>query len=266
MLQGIKLLRPMNRGVTRPLLVLADDGNSYVVKLQSNPLGCKVLVNEFLAKELGQKLQLCFPPGDLIAFDPAIAAGLSRQLRQPVALTEHFASQFLPKAYYVTARSASGAVNRREMAGILFFDHLFHNFDRTRNRRNLLLCREKTGARIYAIDHSHLFYRGRWQVESLLRQAEKIVLNSFGLYGFLLREILYPADFLPYEERFCSLTDRDFCEMIQKIPAAWAISSLERQALALFLIKRRALAKDIVAALCRLIPDRHRRTDEGKAK
>ncbi|HWQ62155.1 MAG TPA: HipA family kinase, partial [Negativicutes bacterium] len=66
MLTALEHLGATARGVTSPQLFRADDGRVYVVKLQNNRLGPKVLANELIAARLGVALGLCFPPGGVI--------------------------------------------------------------------------------------------------------------------------------------------------------------------------------------------------------
>lgn len=258
-----KYIRPVSRGVTRPQLLVADDGLVYVVKLIDNRMGQDVLVNEYLAGEIGKSLSLCFPPSDLLYLSQNAKTFMERRLQRKVARGPHFASLFLAGSHYVTVRSIRQAINWPEMAGIVFFDHLFHNFDRTYNYRNLLIRKENEGARIYAIDHSHLFYRGRWTVESLHRQQEMIKINCFRLYGILLKHYLKPEHFSKYLAAFTALSDDAFMKLVESIPQEWEASGARRQALFTYLVRRRELADKIVASLCQLIPDQNRGTDKS---
>lgn len=260
MLLATKYIGPVGRGVTRPELVWADDDFAYVVKLQNNRMGRQVLVNEYIAQELGRIMNLCFPPSELIYLSQDVKTALEHRLHKKINRGPHFASRFLNHARFLTGMNLRKAVNFSDMAGIMFFDHLFHNLDRTNNRRNLLIRREEGGAKIYAIDHSHLFYRGRWELTALKRMEEIIKVNSSRIYGILLKRYLDPTDFVPYVTSFCELTDEKILDMMARIPTEWQVTDEQKAALTHFIIYRRQLAEDICEAICRLIPDKNRRT------
>ncbi len=257
MLLAMNYIGPIGRGVTRPELFKADDANSYVVKLQNNRMGRQILVNEYIAKEIGSKLKLCFPNSGLIYLSQDAKTQVERHLNKKISRGPHFASRFISHSTYLTPENITKAINRTDMAGIMFFDHLFHNVDRTHNRRNLLIRREEVGWRIYAIDHSHLFYRGRWNLSTLERMAEMIKVNSSRIYGLLLKRYLQPQDFVPYVESFRELTDEQIVQIIAAIPTEWQVTSQQQAALTHYIIRRRQLADDILAAICRLISDKN---------
>jgi len=257
-MRAVEYLKRVGAGVTSPVLMRAEDGEAYVVKLMRNRLGPKVLANEFLAAEIGEWLDLCFPPSGIIDVGEDVAA--SRRAKAARVLPgRHFASRFLAGAVYVNAWNIREAENLRQMAGVMLFDHLFFNLDRTWNRKNLLLYRQGQARRIYAIDHTHLFGRGRWTAEILAKLADKIVLNWRGAFGWLLGNALAPYDFAPYVARWQAMTDGQCGELISRIPEEWLPEAGEREALRQFLIRRRDLAGAAAAKICSLIPDKHRR-------
>lgn len=78
MLTAVEYLGSVGVGVTVPRVFRADDGNIYVVKLQSNPMGAKVLVNEYIACWFGERMELCFPPSDLIQIEEQVLKKINR--------------------------------------------------------------------------------------------------------------------------------------------------------------------------------------------
>jgi len=266
MLMALNYLGPVGRGVTSPQLFRATDGKVYVVKLQNNRLGPKVLANELLGARFGEFLGLCFPPGDVIKIDEQVLRNSRRSLPASVKPGRHFACQYLSNTRYLSPFNLYKAINREEMAGVMLFDHLFHNFDRTLNWRNLLLRREARSYRIYAIDNSHLFRRGRWTQESLAKLAPKIKINRIRTYGTLLKRCLRPEFFDSYLAKIQQLSDASLQAMVEEIPAEWLPHASDREALHQFLITRRDMAGDIVTCLCALIPDKHRRADINEGK
>jgi hypothetical protein len=252
MLTAVTHLKPVGRGVTAPHLFTADDGETYVVKFQANKIGPKVLVNELLAAKLGERWQLCFPPGGLIYLSQKVV-NQEYYLSQRVQAGVHFASRFLSSCRYLNRLLLHKAVNKPDMAGVMLFDHLFHNVDRTHNPRNLLIRQETDGWRLYAIDHSHLFYRGKWTPESLNKLLTIISINCQRSFGVLLKHYLQADDFLPCLQKVEATSDADFAEMVNEIPQEWLPGAEERELLTNWLCQRRGYAAEIADQLCRLV-------------
>lgn len=254
MLIAVKHLGSVGRGVTLPQLFRADDRKIYVVKLQSNQLGSKVLVSEFLAAKIGEFMGLCFPFSDIIEINEQILQQSHRLTALGVNPGRHFASRFLNHTKYVNKMNLYKAVNKNEMAGVILFDHMFHNADRTNNRKNLLLRQEGTEYRMYAIDNSHLFRSGRWTLESVNTLSTKIKPYYLYSYGLLLRDCLSPQDFIPYLEKVAKLSNEYIETIVREIPNEWLPDQSERQALTQFIIMRRDMAEEIWKLICKYIP------------
>lgn len=155
MLTSTEYLGKVWVGVTIPIFLKADNNQIYIVKLAKNPLGKNVLINELLGYLIGQKFNLIFPPSDIIMINQNLAYNISSNKL-------HFASQYIYNCSYVTSENVVYANNLSEMAGIILFDHMFHNADRINNLKNLLISTEENNYRIYAIDNSHLFSSTHW--------------------------------------------------------------------------------------------------------
>lgn len=260
MLTALEYLGSVGIGVTTPQLFRANDGKVYVVKLQNNPMGPKVLINEYVACWFGVRIELCFPSSDLITIDKQIVKRNRRLQSAGICLGPHFASRYLPDNRYVTRYELKKAVNKRAMAGVMLFDHMFHNVDRTKNRKNLLVCHEEGNYVLYAIDNSHLFVRGRWNKESLRKLVEKITVNHWRVYGWLLKNFLTPEDFHFYVAAIKNISDEELIGLVKSIPKEWLYKEGEGEALLRYMIQRRNMVDEIVAVLCQSIPDIHRRT------
>ncbi|EGO64150.1 HipA family kinase [Acetonema longum] len=260
MLKAVRYLGPVGLGVTSPQLFLADDRQVYVVKLQNNHLGPKILVNELIAARLGILTDLCFPSGDIIFIQPREVFHRHRA-HSAAGSGYHFASLFLAGSRYVTKANLPRAVNKRQMAGVVLFDHLFHNMDRTQNYKNLLIRREDQGYRIYAIDHSHLFRRGRWTTDSLALLADKIHIDYRRSFRMLLKYYFTADDIMHYAVKFRDITQEQLAEIIEEIPSEWLADASERQAVLAYMVKRLAKVMDLAERLCRCIPDPDRRAD-----
>jgi hypothetical protein len=254
MLVAREYMGSVDIGITAPQFFRANDNNVYIVKLQNNRLGCKVLVNEFVAARLGKRLGLSFPPSDIIAITAEIWQHAPCPLTTDISLGWHFASRYLEHTEYVGKLNLAQASNITDMAGILLFDHMFHNGDRTNNRRNILLQQQDSDYKLYAIDNSHLFRSGKWTLESIRSLGTRIKVYTRYTFGLLLKDYLSPPDFLPYLANVAQCSDQELDSIVSEIPSEWLADQDERQALAQHLKLRRDLAPKIWRTLCGYIP------------
>jgi len=260
MLIALEYLGSVGVGVTSPRMFRANDDNIYVVKLQNNCMGTKVLVNEYIACWFGKKMELCFPYGDLLAIDEQVFKENRGLKRAGIEARLHFASQYIHSNRYVTRHELQRAINKKVMAGVMLFDHMFHNVDRTKNRRNLLVCCEEKKYVLYAIDNSHLFIRGRWNAEVLAQLVDKTPINHWRAYGWLLKYFLTAGDFIPYATKINTISNEELTQLVESIPEEWLSRNTEREALLQYMMKRCNMVETIVTKLCKSISNIHRST------
>jgi hypothetical protein len=253
-LTAIEHVGAVGVGATSPQYFRASDNKLYIVKLQSNKLGPKVLANEYLAVRLGQLIGLCFPPGGIIGIGEELLQKYPCLLAEGATSGRHFASQYLSDTEYLVKENIDKASNLTEMAGIILFDHLFHNADRCCNKKNLLLRRENQICKIYAIDNSHLFRVGKWTIKSLHKLSTSKKVYHHRHYGLLLKNCLYPHDFLPYLKKLNALSDELIENLVSEIPVEWLPDRAERAALTQHIRIRRNLAEELWHKLCKHIP------------
>lgn len=250
MLNAVQYLGPVGIGATSPQLMKGDDGKIYIVKLQNNRLGAKVLANELLATRYGEELNLCFPPGGMISLTADfIKRNLFLYLNR-VKPGIHYACLYFKHTRYVDRPHLFKAINKEQMAGVMLFDHLFHNLDRTWNRRNLLIRREEAGYVLYAIDNSHLFKRGVWTIRTLEKLSQEIEINKRRCYGLLLKHFFTREHLESYVQKIKQLADDQLSSIVAGIPVEWLPDKNERQALLQYLIVRRDMTDEIAAKLC----------------
>jgi hypothetical protein len=241
-------------GVTSPQFFRADNGNIYIVKLQNNRLGPRVLVSEFIGAKFGEIIGLCFPESDIIEINSQTLQSCPGLLELGVKSGKHFASKYIEDVEYIAEDHLSRVDNIAQMAGVMLFDHIFHNSDRTNNRKNLLLRKEASGYKIYAIDNSHLFRSGRWTLDTLDKLAVMIKVYYHRSYGLLLRDLLSTQDFVPYVEKVERLSDEQICNLISDIPEEWLTEDSECEALVKYIKTRRDIVKQIWENICKQIP------------
>ena len=256
----VTLIRDMGAigaGVTAPRLMLGADGHRYVVKLTSNKVGPKVLANEWLGWRLAKRLGLCVPRCEMVELPRALIARCAPLRRSGAEAGMHFGSRYIDGCEYVGRCAMRCAVNKNEVVGVMLFDHLLYNDDRTLNRKNFLARWAGRTCRIYAIDHSHLFGSGRWTEESLLRRREAADINDRRAFGWLLRHYLTRARLAPHIARIQSVTDEEVCEILDEIPPAWLSEEDKAVAYALWQ-SRRAQAEEVAEQLVHSAADMHR--------
>lgn len=254
MLFSMKHFGNVGVGITSPQLFRANDQKFYVVKLQNNRMGSKVLASEFLASKLGETMGLCFPVSSIIEITEQTIQQSSKLIAAGVVPGRHFASQYLNHTEYVRQNNLYKAGNITEMAGVLLFDYMFHNPDRTNNKKNLLLHKEDAAYKIYAIDNSHLFRTGRWTIQHIHNLSTLIKPYYRYAYGLLLRDWLSPPHFLPYVERVKEMSGAYINNVVKEIPEEWLPDDAERQALTKYIALRRDMVEDILEIVYRHIP------------
>src|ERR1700691_6171718 len=87
---AIQQIRRM-RGGAQSHLMLASDGNLYVVKFSNNPQHVRVLANELLATRLGAAVGLAVPPSEVIE----VSGWLIRNTPEPSIELRHGAQRCL---------------------------------------------------------------------------------------------------------------------------------------------------------------------------
>ena len=141
------------RGGAHAHLLLASDGNFYVVKFRNNPQHPRVLVNELIAYTLLKYLQLPAPPWDLVEVSPGLIEvspdlamekgystvrcepGLHFGSRYPLDPSAHAVYDFVPSTVLRTV------LNRNAFLGVLVFDKWVNNI----NGRQAIFFRDRAG-------------------------------------------------------------------------------------------------------------------------
>lgn len=254
MLQAVKYLHRVGVGVTVPCLFVGNDGHTYVVKFKNNRLGAKVLVNEYLAAQLGKLAELCFPASGLIEIPEQVIRQSVSLRRRHVKPGVHFASRYISHVQYLQHYHLPKICNRQEIAGVILFDHIMHNEDRTLNRKNMLVKREAEGYRFYAIDNSHLFGSGRWRNSRIIALIDRVTINDRRAYGSLLRHYLTPDDFRPYIDKFEAISQQQLMALINSIPQEWLCDEPTKELLQQFIGKRCQYATLIAERIFEKIP------------
>jgi hypothetical protein len=165
-----RYVTPLREGGSLPGLVEADDDGLYVLKFRGAGQGAQALVAELVAGEIGRALGLPVPEIVLVELD----AGLGRAEPDPEIQDLIVASDglnlgmdFLPGAL-AFGPLAGAELDPELAAGVVWFDALVTNIDRTPRNPNLLVWHE----RLWLIDHGAALYVHHGDGDTVARAGE----------------------------------------------------------------------------------------------
>ena len=233
-LTATRYITPLREGGSLPAIVDADDGGQYVVKFRGAGQGPKALIAEALAAGLARVLGLPVPQPAVISLAEGFGMGepdaeIQDLLRGSVGL--NFALAYLPGAIGFECGVDGERLGPDLAAGIVWFDALITNVDRTPRNPNLLLWRD----RVWMIDHGASFYfhhgAGDWTARADVRfpQVRDHVLLPFA------------GDLRAADKRLRPLlTEEAIQRTVQSLPEEWleGDAGAVREAYAAFLAAR----------------------------
>ena len=238
-------LDPMEMGVSRPVLILGDDQNEYILKNQKVTANGETVtfncmfVNELLAYQIGCYLGVPMPEAEIAFVDELLVENDPKvRFAYKFEKGKYFATERLKyvennlkdnfmdlvrmgKPYRIKAwnRFFENISNKEDIAKILAFDIFIANFDRYRNEGNILVNREEP-RKMYAIDHGHAFFGPKWEHQKvqclgLINTTEKYIQE----YTEAILRYIPGVMFNAFQE-YVDLTDinnNPFDEITQKI-------------------------------------------------
>lgn len=148
-IEATAYLTPLREGGSLPGLMEADDSGTYVVKYTAAGQGPKALVAEIVVGELGRLLGVRVPELALIEVSVEIGRREPDEEVQDLLVASagiNLAIDFLPGS---VGFDRSFAIDRDELARILWLDALVANVDRSARNTNLLIWHGD----LWAIDH-----------------------------------------------------------------------------------------------------------------
>ncbi len=181
MVNIVEIKNKLGNGCTIPFVVWCDDGKTYIVKFPGNEQGVKALVNEFIASNLCEYLELPIFNYNLIHVKISDYNDKTKNDIVPLEGTA-FGTIYNDNALTVlNSRMISKAKNKNDAIKILIFDILIGNFDR--NRGNLMI--DSISNKIFMIDHTHIFDLGTiWDEFQLPRLIdEKFNINNLNQFN-----------------------------------------------------------------------------------
>jgi len=213
-------VRPM-RGGAQSHMLIASDGNAYVVKFANNPQSPRVLVNEWLACSIGRVLGLTIPepvilsvPEEFVERDPSLVIRLAGSTLK-CSPGRAFGSRVISGAEvvdYLPDSALAKVDNLREFAGVLALDKWLCNCD----GRQVVFCRKSKGRfRAHFIDFGYCFNAEEWSFPDSTRR---------GIYA---RKLVYGGicgrqSFEPWLSRIESFPISTSQAIAAEVPHEWA--------------------------------------------
>ena len=155
-IEATRYVTPLREGGSLPALVEASDEGMYVLKFRGAGQGRKALIAEVIAGELARALGFLVPELALVELDASLGRAepdpeIQDLLAASVGL--NLGVDFLPGALPFSP-AAGPAPDPDLAAGIVWFDALVTNVDRTAQNTNLLLWHNG----LWLIDHGAALY------------------------------------------------------------------------------------------------------------
>ncbi len=217
MLRAVDITRyitPLREGSSLPALVEADDGREYVIKFRGAGHGEKALIAELVVGEIGRALGLPVPEIVLATLPEEIARAESHDeirdlLGWSVGLNIGLA--FVPGA--LASDMTKAPVEGPDWsAGVVWFDTLTINPDRTPRNANLVVDRGRT----WLIDHGSALY-----VHHAWNEPDAHARRPFDRIG---EHILLPfaGSIIEADARLAPRLDRGtLAAIVDAIPESW---------------------------------------------
>jgi len=247
--EAVNHIRRM-RGGAQGHLMLAADGNIYVVKFQNNPQHTRVLANEFLVARLASAVGLTVPECELVEVSSwlventpelEIDLGLTRVRCQPgLQFGSKFAGGLMPDQVvdYLTEEQLLEVKNLGEFAGMLALDKWTGNAD----GRQAVFSRRQREVHYKAvfIDFGCCFDAGEWRFEDL-------PLRGVYYRNDVYRQIMGWESFEPWLTRLESMSADSVWDAAKEVPTEWyGGDPTEMEALVENLLARRSRIRGLI--------------------
>src|ERR1044071_5447036 len=215
-LTATRYVAPLHEGGSLPAIVEADDDGLYVLKFRGAGQGPKALIAELVAGEIARVAGLPVPEIVYIELDADLARTepdpeIQQLIRGSAGL--NIALDYLPGA--VMFDPVVEQPSPEIAAGIVWFDALVTNVDRTPRNTNLLTWH----GQLHLIDHgAALYFHHAWPDDLLLRSRDRFgLVRDHVLLQFCDAAALHAAD----RALAARLTPELTAELVASIPETW---------------------------------------------
>jgi len=228
--------------------VLQDEeaGTPWMTKAQNNPQGLRVLVNEYVAASLGQRLGAAVQPAAVLAVPAAVAADVHHEGGAAWQDGPSFASQLMDSAAPYAADMLAAASDRVSLAKVAVLDALLGQNDGRQARGT----RDGSHFDVRAVDFGHALGNPQWSaVDLAARPVPTAIPDPNGWLGSVT-----PDELEEIAAAVASVSDAEIDELVESIPREWGVTQEEQNALAAYLKDRRSVMAVLVEALAGKAP------------
>jgi hypothetical protein len=229
----------LRKGATRPFLALSEEGNRWVVKAHGNPLGTKVIFNDYVAGSLAGHIELPWPKTSTAELGSAVIQRVNQeglQVRSPWSVCSmhlpHLEPVEGPAGAWDPEHNRSHIENlfgdRRKHAGF-YGKAVFDNWLLLNDSKYDALFMTPDEDPIF-LDASHALAGEKWDAESL--KWSSIRVRSPYLEGVLVDK----TEFDPWLERISSIDRTVIKNVLDAVPREWTVPTNYLSALHEFLI------------------------------
>lgn len=252
MIRGEYYIKPIESGYSRPHLIRCEDGQTYVVKLSSNPQGTMVLVNELISYRIALLLDLPVPQGAVILLDEEIITRNPELQRGYAQAGPHFGSLYIENAVNVTPDSDfSKADNIDKAADIILFDYWVNNNDRhifNEANTNLLISNSLI-PHLWMIDQANILKGPYWNERSISAHQPYISTYWGELYQKFVPSLDSKSPFEAALQKFESLSYAALKQVVSGVPGEWRFLDSQGRAVVSYLDSRLALLRKAIEAV-----------------
>lgn len=151
----VEIMGRSEQGITRPFICRGDDDHVYFVK--GHDAGRRGLICEWVAGQLGLRLDLPIAPFEIVDVPPELVSIAMREDVRDLGAGKAFASRKLPVVELTASQMAN--VPADEQRDVLAFDWWVCNSDRTLGDRggNPNLFWDMENDKLVVIDHNQAF-------------------------------------------------------------------------------------------------------------
>ena len=216
----------INIGKTNPSSVKCDNRKTYAIKGVNEDCTSSTLFNEIISYRLAQLLDLPIPHCELVNLPENVI--YDNFLLNQLSFTQGvcFASEYILGSTRINPVVLEKISNTCEIPGIILFDQLILNTDRSDNDGNFYFDRKNK--RLIVIDHSHIFNGWQhWEVNDLKRLIDippKIVDNIKGKnYRYFVPYVNGNSPFSKITQSISNISQEEIDGLFEDIPLEWGI-------------------------------------------
>jgi hypothetical protein len=250
----------MENGISKPKIMLCDDGITRVVKFNHPPELNRSLFHEFVGHRIAELLDLPVLDQELVYVPPELTdaysniEGMSSGIKVGTPLADvdkNLTDNGLFREPF--KRLYGSCLNRHVIPGIFAYDIWVHNNDRGSNKGNILVVPDKNGNKqLYIHDHGFAFFEPAATMERYKKLTEFRGAHldwqrhryPFGPIYEALKAHVDLTDcsknpFGPYITRIESISREKLEQIMKDVPQEWKIPEYEKNAVISFLYDRR---------------------------